>query len=48
VTFRLAAPDATEVTLNGSWDNGTDEKMTKSESGVWSTTVGPMAPEIWG
>jgi enterochelin esterase family protein len=48
VTFRLAAPDATEVTLNGSWDNGTDVKMTKDESGVWSTTVGPLAPQLWG
>ena len=31
VTFRLLAPKATEVTLNGSWDNGTDLKMTKDE-----------------
>src|SRR6266700_4797910 len=35
VTFRLMAPKASEVTLNGSWDNGTDLKMTKDESGVW-------------
>src|SRR3954468_20544437 len=48
VTFRLLAPKATEVTLNGSWDNGTDVKMTKDESGIWSTTVGPLAPQLWG
>ena len=48
VTFRLTAPKATEVTLNGSWDNGTDLKMTKDESGVWSTTIGPLAPQLWG
>ena len=48
VTFRLLAPKATEVTLNGSWDNGTDLKMTKDESGVWSTTIGPLAPQLWG
>ena len=48
VTFRLMAPKATEVTLNGSWDNGTDLKMTKDESGVWSTTIGPLAPQLWG
>src|SRR6188472_3826442 len=48
VTFRLLAPKATEVTLNGSWDNGTNLKMTKDESGVWSTTVGPLAPQLWG
>src|SRR6478752_7241822 len=48
VTFRLSAPKASEVTLNGSWDGATDLKMTKDESGVWSTTVGPLAPQLWG
>src|SRR6185295_16403960 len=48
VTFRLLAPKATEVTLNGSWDQGTNLKMTKDESGVWSTTIGPLAPQLWG
>ena len=48
VTFRLAAPKAQEVTLNGSWDSGTNLKMTKDESGVWSTTIGPLAPQLWG
>jgi enterochelin esterase family protein len=48
VTFRLLAPKATEVTLNGSWDNGTDLKMTRDEAGVWSTTIGPLAPQLWG
>ena len=48
VTFRLLAPKAAEVTLNGSWDNGTDLKMTRDEAGVWSTTIGPLAPQLWG
>ena len=48
VTFRLNAPKAQEVTLNGSWDNGTNLPMTKDESGVWSTTIGPLAPQLWG
>ncbi len=48
VTFRLLAPKATEVTLNGSWENGTNLKMTKDEAGVWSTTIGPLAPQLWG
>ena len=48
MTFRLPAPKATEVTLNGSWDNGTNLKMTKDEAGVWSTTIGPLAPQLWG
>src|SRR5437870_13749016 len=48
VTFRLLAPKASEVTLNGSWDNGTNLKMTKDDVGVWSTTTGPLAPQLWG
>src|SRR5262249_36085140 len=31
VTFRLLAPKATEVTLNGSWDGGTNLTMTKDD-----------------
>src|SRR5213594_859466 len=48
VTFRLMAPKASEVTLNGSWDNGTNLKMTKDDAGVWSTCIGPLAPQLWG
>ena len=48
VTFRLMAPNASDVTLNGSWDGATNLKMTKDEAGVWSTTVGPLAAQLWG
>ncbi|MEO8368323.1 MAG: alpha/beta hydrolase-fold protein [Candidatus Solibacter sp.] len=48
VTFRLAAPKATEVTLNGSWEGAKDLKMTKDESGLWSVTVGPLGEQLWG
>ncbi len=48
VTFRLSAPRATEVTLNGSWDGATNLKMTKDDSGVWSVTVGPLGAQLWG
>ena len=48
VTFRLFAPKAAEVTLNGSWDSGTNLKMTRDDAGVWSTTIGPLAPQLWG
>jgi enterochelin esterase-like enzyme len=48
VTFRLSAPNANEVTLNGSWDNGTNIKMTRDENGIWSATIGPLAPQLWG
>jgi enterochelin esterase family protein len=48
VTFRFFAPKSREVTLNGSWEGGTDIRMQKDEAGVWSVTVGPMAPQLWG
>ena len=35
VTFRFFAPKSQEVTLNGSWDGGTDIKMTKDGAGPW-------------
>ena len=48
VTFRLRAPNATEVVLNGDWPQGRGVKMTKDAEGVWSATVGPLPPEMWG
>src|SRR5262245_34788782 len=48
VTFRLLAPKASEVTLNGSWDGAINLKMTRDEAGVWSTTIGPLAPQLRG
>jgi enterochelin esterase-like enzyme len=48
VTFRFYAPRSQEVTLNGSWEGGSDIKMTKDKDGVWSVTIGPMTPQLWG
>jgi enterochelin esterase family protein len=48
VTFRLYAPNATTVTLNGSWLGATDLPMTKDATGVWSTTVGPLSSQMYG
>ena len=48
VTFRLAAPAATSVLLEGSWLGAIDLPMTKDASGVWSTTVGPLDPQLLG
>jgi enterochelin esterase-like enzyme len=46
VTFRLAAPKATEVTITGEWQ---DEAMplAKDDAGVWSVTVGPLKPDMY-
>ena len=48
VTFRLRAPNAAEVLLNGNWDNGTNIKMTKDGQDIWSVTVGPLGEQLWG
>ncbi len=48
VTFRLRAPKATVITLRGDWmPASTREKLTKDESGVWSATLGPLAPDVY-
>jgi enterochelin esterase family protein len=50
VVFRLRAPKATEVTLTGDlWlrQDGV-EKMTRDAEGVWSITVGPLTPDVYG
>ncbi len=48
VTFRLSAPKATEVVLNGDWPGGRNIQMIKDDKGLWSVTVGPLDPELWG
>jgi len=47
VTFRLLAPKAGSVVLNGSWAIGTDIPMSKDDQGVWSVTVGPLGEQLW-
>jgi enterochelin esterase family protein len=46
VTFRLRAPRATSVTITGQFQKG-PAVLTKDESGLWSVTVGPVAPDIY-
>jgi enterochelin esterase family protein len=48
VTFRLRAPNAADVVLNGNWDHGTNIKMTKDDQGIWSVTAGPLGEQLWG
>jgi hypothetical protein len=47
VTFRLRAPNANEVVVNGNWPDGRGLKMTKDASGIWSVTTAPVLPELW-
>lgn len=48
VTFRIYAPKAEKVTLNGDWMKlGTSVAMAKDSVGVWSLTIGPLAPQVY-
>ncbi len=47
VTFRLRAPGARQVKVSGELAIGTRE-MKREENGVWSVTVGPLKPELYG
>lgn len=47
VTFRLGAPNATNVAVVGQWDNNQVHPMTKDAAGVWSITLGPIEPSFW-
>ncbi len=47
VTFRLLAPKASDVRVQGNWERGHGLAMTKDESGLWSVTTTPLAPELW-
>ena len=46
VTFRLAAPKASEVLLSGEFMTGS-KPFEKDDKGLWTVTVGPIDPEIY-
>ena len=50
VTFRIFAPKAEEVKIYGEWlTSYTDlTPLVKNDTGLWSVTVGPVDPEIYG
>ena len=47
VTFRVRAPKAVEVSVSGEWPDGT-KAMSRDDQGVWSVTVGPLEPDLYG
>ena len=47
VTFRLLDPGAKSVLLNFEGDTK-PSPMTRDDSGVWSITVGPLDPDLYG
>lgn len=50
VIFRIAARDAVKVTVTGEWQEGpgSGQEMVKDEAGIFSLTVGPLSPELYG
>lgn len=50
VTFRLFAPEASSVSVYGEWMSGPADllQMARNDTGLWSVTVGPLAPEFYG
>ncbi|SPE29572.1 putative esterase [Candidatus Sulfopaludibacter sp. SbA3] len=46
VTFRVLAPNATQVILTGEFQRG-GKPLEKNEQGLWSVTIGPLDPEIY-
>lgn len=48
VVFRLWAPNASEVQLSGDWMGPQPPAaLTKSEEGVWTTSLGPLPPDTY-
>ena len=48
VTFRIWAPNASEVQLSGNWMGPRPPvSLTKAVDGVWSVTIPPLAPNIY-
>lgn len=48
VTFRILAPKAAEVTLEGGWQLPNQPvPMVKDDKGLWSVTVGPLKPTVY-
>ena len=47
VVFRIYAPNARAVSVNGEIDALVRGPMQKDERGVWSITLGPLAPDYY-
>src|SRR5688572_23742936 len=46
VTFRLAAPNATDVRVSGDFLPA-PQALQKDDKGIWTVTVGPVSPELY-
>lgn len=50
VTFRLFSRNASTVTVSGEWQTGmgASEAMAKNDTGLFTLTIGPLKPELYG
>lgn len=50
VTFRLYARNASTVSVSGEWQSsfGASEAMVKNDTGLFTLTIGPLKPELYG
>ena len=48
VTFRLRAPEASEVLFEGDWSGVVNLPMSKGDDGVWSISIGLLDPQLYG
>jgi enterochelin esterase-like enzyme len=46
ITVRFRAPEAKEAVVIGEID-GKEHPMTKGDNGIWSATIGPLAPDVY-
>jgi 1,4-alpha-glucan branching enzyme len=47
IVFRLLAPNAKQVSVHGEFSHE-PIPMTKDAEGIWSATVGPVEPNVYG
>jgi enterochelin esterase-like enzyme len=50
VTFRIYAPKASEVLVDGEWSlqgRGTGGPLQRDDQGIWSITIGPFVPDFY-
>ena len=47
IVFRFWAPKSNEVQLVGDWMSGSPVPLAKNADGVWTTTQGPLEPNIY-
>jgi enterochelin esterase-like enzyme len=50
VTFRVYAKDALKIIVSGEWQTGfnASEALVRNDTGLFSLTVGPLKPELYG